>query len=653
MVTRQTRGLSFKIKFDTIKDMRKDLILPIIALVILVGILVLGTAYTKPGFVGLSGGGRVAEGENKLPPGPQTYQIVSSENAWPKFVEATIDPLDVKPGDLQKMRVVLQDTVDVTEVVAEIETDNGVRKISLKRTGQSPVTDEDLKNQRYFVKDGRLTVADEGSELAVAKRIAEQLLQGFIGVKPTNAASGFQKFVYEGLWVVRDTHTKTYHTKFLAKNSSGQESFITLSWTDPCNPPPSGDWRISASESCTNVTNGAEGGDIILNSGGSLTLTNSTIVWNPGKSMRISGGSIAIGASAQFRQSRIWVQDNDSDWTAGANKAVQDTQPVGYISPSGGTPGTLGPFYAAPAIDQYSSSFLVSWNNALNIGGAPDGLYMTVSLAAGQASYGATSSHPLSVNPASPPFFAVSFPPASVITGLQVDIYGYYTTPGGGAVDNGDGGIIPGVLSKGVVTGSQPGFWESYNQPLDLSKAPKTKDFPLNSPQWISYGGPGDLWGASFLNVSGIGGGSNYLLNIRNRGTGSATVYIDSIRFTYYYRAPSIISPLPDCNDNNNNVSSVRGGAFTVATTTNSPTLGAFNFDYDCDGVETLDDTSQGTGPGCSGSCQAFGSSGWVGSPPPCGVSDDYYGGAASCDLLDGACYENSPPTIPKTQACY
>jgi len=296
--------------------MRKDLILPIVALVILAGILVVGTAYTNPRPIKPGGGGKVAERSNKLPPGPQTYQIVSSENVWPKFVEATIDPLDVKPGDIQKMKVVLHDTSEIIKVVAEIETDNGIIKVDLVRTDQAAVSEKDFENQRYLVKDGKLLISDIG-------RKTSDLADGLLSRQAEAAA--LQKFVYEGQWTVRDTHVKTYHTVFRAEDASGRKNSITLSWTDPCNAPATGNWTVNVSDSCTNTTSGIENGNIVVATGGTLTLTSSTIVWNPGYSIQLTGGSIAIGSGTQFRQAYLYYTDGDADTRAPNNTRSMDT----------------------------------------------------------------------------------------------------------------------------------------------------------------------------------------------------------------------------------------------------------------------------------------------------------------------------------------
>src|SRR3989344_1931871 len=95
--------------------------------------------------------------------GASSYDITSSKN--PYFTQAVIDPLDVKVGDIQKMIVRVKDDAGVSSVEAVIEQDSATTTVPLKLDGDS--------------KDG---------------------------------------FWY-GEWEVFDTHSRVYHTTFIAVNS--------------------------------------------------------------------------------------------------------------------------------------------------------------------------------------------------------------------------------------------------------------------------------------------------------------------------------------------------------------------------------------------------------------------------------------------------
>jgi len=296
--------------------MHKDLALPILALAILIAILVAGGVFTDTvRFSGRSGATLVLNEKGKpwgpLPDGPQTYQVVSSEDAWPKFSEATINPLKVYPGDTQRMRVVVQDRVEVTEVLAEIETDNGVNEVPLRFVDEAAVTEEDILKQRYIVQDGKLIMLGE----------LERTKLALAGVVRHAEAADIRKFVFEGEWVVKDTHVRTYHTTFRAKNVSGEENSVTMAWSDPCSGIADGT-NSTLAGNCTigtNVTDGIDGGS--LNLGGytvTLAGTGSTFVWNSGQNLTING-SIVINTGAQLLQTNLWIQDQDGDgWSDGA-----------------------------------------------------------------------------------------------------------------------------------------------------------------------------------------------------------------------------------------------------------------------------------------------------------------------------------------------
>lgn len=323
---------------------RKNLVIGILAALFLAAIFLL-SQFSKPQVGELERDSPRAKQAVLLPEGSQTFQVVSADGVWPKFVEATIDPLDVKPGQIQKMRVVLNDDVEITEVVAEIETDKGMNKVPLRRTGQSAVSQADLLQKKYFIKDGRLILLDGKNNKEVAL------------TKSAEAAS-LQKFVYEGQWLVRDTHEKTYQTVFVAKDASGRSERLVMAWTDPCTPPSSGDWVIGSSQTCgTGATEGAEGGNVSFSSatcGGvnpkcTLTvLSGATLAWNPGYSISLFGGGVPTGilvleSGAGLKQGYLCVQDADSDgYYPNATVSVGQTSTCADVGATYGRRLTLG-----------------------------------------------------------------------------------------------------------------------------------------------------------------------------------------------------------------------------------------------------------------------------------------------------------------------
>jgi hypothetical protein len=199
-------------------------------------------------------------------PGREIFRILTGGERFPKFTLAVIEPQDVKPGDVQKLTVQVEDPDGVASVAAETELDNSDVTLSL------------------------------------------ELRQG-------DGQSGY----WTNAWIVRDTHSKTYRTTFTAKNSKGQTSSITLAWSDSCTPPLGGDWIVGASCTISSVT-GADNGNIVFSTGGSITVpSGATLVYNSGRSISIGPGSIAISDGGQIKEANIFVTDADGDGYAPSN----------------------------------------------------------------------------------------------------------------------------------------------------------------------------------------------------------------------------------------------------------------------------------------------------------------------------------------------
>ncbi len=217
----------------------------------------------------------------ELPAGSQTYAIQARFNS-PEIYEATIDPVDVKPGDTQIMVVKIKDEdAPIKNVLAKVETDTGVKTFVLERTSGS-------------LEDG----------------------------------------TWRGEWVVRDTHDKTYHTTFVAENEIGETSQVTLTWTDPCYPPAGGNWIIYGScNTGVNAIVGADNGNISFN--GSYTMqveAGSKLVRNSGFSLTVGPGTLVVNNTAQILETNLWMYDGDSDnYPNSTTQYAQDTSPgAGY-----------------------------------------------------------------------------------------------------------------------------------------------------------------------------------------------------------------------------------------------------------------------------------------------------------------------------------
>ena len=231
-----------------------------------------------------------------IPKGREVYEIAQEENVYPRFLKAIVDPLDVKPGDIQKYEVILADRVDISKVVAYIERDSGTTTLELKKAFQGPLSEKDL-NQRYVVRNNILQINNPKNT------------NRFVFAQTEN----LQKFIYQGEWVVTDTHSKTYRTKIVAINRKGEKNQITLTWTDPCTPPPCGNWTVDGS--CVfSITNGVENGNVTGFDAAYTVTLNAPFIVNNGYSITINnGGSFAIGTGGQIVFNEIYVRDADGD----------------------------------------------------------------------------------------------------------------------------------------------------------------------------------------------------------------------------------------------------------------------------------------------------------------------------------------------------
>ena len=220
-----------------------------------------------------------------LPEGEFDFQIMASEGIWPKFIEGTIDPPDVHVGNVQKFRIVVQSPSGIQSVIAEIETDKESEIVPLEKTGV--IAEKGLMPPEYGINDkGALRILTE-AEIAQIVKGRESSGLG----KNIARAQGGEIEVWEGQWIVRDTHEITYHTTFTATDFSGKTNSMTLAWSDACGILPGGDWTMSSN--CTiSGTDGVDNGNANINSG-TLTLT-ATFAWNGGGGIYLKSGQISI-----------------------------------------------------------------------------------------------------------------------------------------------------------------------------------------------------------------------------------------------------------------------------------------------------------------------------------------------------------------------
>ena len=163
-----------------------------------------------------------AKRKSAAAPGKQVYSIAQTTHS-PNFTQAVIDPEDVRLGQTQTMTVTINDEkAPITEVIAEIETDKGIIKNALNRIS--------------------------GTD---------------------------QNGVWQGSWVVKDTHDTTYVTTFKAVNKIGEKGEARLSWTDPgCSTDTNKGTSFTTTVNCTITgVDGADGGTFTLAAGDTVTIS--------------------------------------------------------------------------------------------------------------------------------------------------------------------------------------------------------------------------------------------------------------------------------------------------------------------------------------------------------------------------------------------
>lgn len=250
------------------------------------------------------------EATSKFSAKAEEYLVAEDENNWPKFVKIIVDPVDVKPGDIQKYQVILHDKTEIKEVIAYIERDSGTTTLPLKKIEKKLVNFKP-EESKYLVVKGKLLFNNSEINYSLAKE-------------------NLNEYVYYGEWKVYDTSSKKYRTVIVATNYHNQKNNVSVFWTDPCTPPLNGDWQVDGNciiDSLNGVDNGR-----ITGFASSYTLTlRAPFVFNPGKSITINnGGKIVIGPGGYLTQTYLWCQDQDNDGHCTSQLLAQNNQPSGY-----------------------------------------------------------------------------------------------------------------------------------------------------------------------------------------------------------------------------------------------------------------------------------------------------------------------------------
>jgi len=195
-----------------------------------------------------------------LPSGKQEYSVTGPKDSKVKFLNVSIDPLNVAVGDTQTLQIKVFSELPISSVVATTKLDTEFLSLPLD----------------YISSD----------------------------------SSGE---IWQASWTVFDTHVKEYTTTFSAVDSAENRNEVSMNWVDPC----SGivhNSDSSLNDNCTvSSISGIDNGSLIIPTGKTLTLNNGAIfAWNPGTSITIEG-SIVIAKGGSLKKGYLYYPDNDED----------------------------------------------------------------------------------------------------------------------------------------------------------------------------------------------------------------------------------------------------------------------------------------------------------------------------------------------------
>ena len=250
--------------------------------------------------------------EWSIPTGEYAFNIPSKSTQYPRFLSGDIDPLDVKVGDTQRMKIVVVDVAQPKQVWAEIEHDAGKDRVELKLTATKAVARGELERHPYLVNESGKLILNDTSQFSVKSIIEKLVNRAEAGSTSSLQAVGEAAYTYEGQWIVHDTHRETYRTTFVAESQVGKRDQFVMAWSDPCNFLSDGTLFDDCSYSF-----GTDGFDGNMNvNGKTVTLSGSAVLgFSPGRSIDVSGvGSrILIADGTSIQRAQLCITDADGD----------------------------------------------------------------------------------------------------------------------------------------------------------------------------------------------------------------------------------------------------------------------------------------------------------------------------------------------------
>lgn len=272
-------------------------------------------------FTGLNANGQIF----KIKTGKNQFTVSGGRDDAPKIIQGEIDPLDVRPGDTQTMKIVVQSDKEIASVIAQIETDKGIVEVPMKFEGKT--AQKDILPNPYFVNEKKELVI-----LPVKKASDDIAESSFIKV---SEAIGAERLTYSGSWVVKDTVAKKYRTKISVKDVDGGENSITMAWSDPCGTNLSYTDSLYVSNCTTAVSQGNSRGNLAIGrvspaANPTITINNGGILFaEEGYAISLVGtSSIVVNTGGQIRIAYTSARDEDSDNYAIGSVTFNATPPA-------------------------------------------------------------------------------------------------------------------------------------------------------------------------------------------------------------------------------------------------------------------------------------------------------------------------------------
>ncbi len=262
----------------------------------------------------------------KIKTGKNQFTVSGGRDDAPKIIQGEINPLDVRPGDTQTMKIVVQSEKEIASVIAQIETDKGIVEVPLTFEGKT--AQKDILPNPYFVNEKRELV------ILPVKKASDNIAESsFIKV---SEAIGVERLTYSGSWVVKDTIAKKYRTKISVVDVEGGENSITMAWSDPCGTNNSYTDTLYTSNCTTAVIQGNSKGNLAIGrispaANPTITInTNGILFVETGYTLSLIGTSQIVVNGGTIRIAYSSALDQDADNYAIGNITLTDAPASGY-----------------------------------------------------------------------------------------------------------------------------------------------------------------------------------------------------------------------------------------------------------------------------------------------------------------------------------